>query len=99
MADIQSLYNELYSLRFPGGISSEDIAIHAYITADAACNIKRILGFYFNDEELIVSDIKIEDGSVQHLDHLIQILVELREYKKRHDELAKLLLDALNSCE
>ena len=97
MVDIQSLYDELYHLRFPGGISSEDNSIHAEITFDAAYNIKRLFGNYFNDEPLDLADLRTSESMVEHLDHLIQVLKELQDYKKRHDELAQVLIDALHT--
>jgi len=97
LVNIQALYDELYMLRFPGGISSEDIAIHAEITFDAAYNVKRLLGYYFNEEQLNFDDLRISEASVQHLDHLIRVLNDLQDYKRRHDELAQALIDALHN--
>jgi hypothetical protein len=95
LGKIADLYDELNRLSFPGGIPSKNIAIHAEITSDAAYNIMRFLGNYFNEEELNLVDIRINEDLSQRLDYSIEALTKLRDYKNLHDELAKALIEAL----
>jgi hypothetical protein len=98
MNRVQDLLAELYNLRFPKGIAWDDIAVHAEVDA----YFGYIMGYasqYLKGKKINPDDIKINERLNQRLDDAIEALIELRDFKKRHDELVKELIDALaNQC-
>jgi len=96
MNSAQDLLAELYEMRFPDGIPWDDIAIHAEVTEYAAYIIGST-SRYLNGKKLDPERIKINERLSQRIDYSVQVLTELRDFKKRHDELVKAIIDALST--
>jgi len=93
MRSIHEIYDELCELHFPRGIPWDDLLILPEV-ADYEGYIMGFASKYLNGTALNPDDIRINVRLSQRLDQSIEILVELRDFKKKYDGLVKDLVEA-----
>jgi hypothetical protein len=95
MDELKRLYTELYNIPAPKGFSraAEDLDILVYQDAD---HIMGLVNSYLAGEKIDLANIGIDEELDRKLDECEIKLKELKVHKKKHDALAKVLIDSLS---